>query len=240
MKLLAKYSAVLSKQLADTRTSKKMTTTYLSPTIRNELILLLSDKVKDIVVEEVRKAKYFAIMCNIKNRVTTERLHQAPWHRVTVDELKQFFGLVLLMRINPKPQIEHYWSTRDSLRMPIFAEVMSRDHFLSILRLLHIVDNQIQNTPGVIVDTLWKIRPLINHLSSKFKRLYTPGQQLSLDEGLCAYKGRWLYLSYNPKKPHKWGVKIFQICNSNNGYCCRFKIVAGRSMHVRDLVLDLM
>ena len=92
----------------------------------------------------------------------------------------------------------------------------------------------------MIADTLWKIRPLINHLSSKFKRLYTPGQQLSLDEGLCAYKGRWLYLSYNPKKPHKWGVKIFQVCDSNNGYCCRFKIAAGGSMPVRDLVLDLM
>ena len=62
VKLLAKYSPVLSKHLADTRTSKKMTTTYLSPTIQNELILLLSDKVKNTTVEEVRKAKYFAIM----------------------------------------------------------------------------------------------------------------------------------------------------------------------------------
>ena len=50
--------------LIDTRTSKKMTTTYLSPTIQNELILLLSDKVKNIIVEEVREAKYFAIMCD--------------------------------------------------------------------------------------------------------------------------------------------------------------------------------
>ena len=64
MKLLAKYSPVLSKQLADTRTSKKMTTTYLSPTIQNELILLVSDKVKNIIVEEVSEAKYFAIMCD--------------------------------------------------------------------------------------------------------------------------------------------------------------------------------
>ena len=41
-----------------------MTTTYLSPTIQNELILLLSDKVKNIIVEEVSEAKYFAIMCD--------------------------------------------------------------------------------------------------------------------------------------------------------------------------------
>ena len=64
VKLLAKYSPVLSKHLADTRTSKKMTTAYLSPTIQNELILLHSDKVKNIIVEEVSEAKYFAIMCD--------------------------------------------------------------------------------------------------------------------------------------------------------------------------------
>ncbi|XP_076806254.1 zinc finger MYM-type protein 1-like [Clavelina lepadiformis] len=64
VKLLAKYSPVLSKHLSDIRISKKMTSTYLSPTIQNELILLLSKKVKNIVLEEVREAKYFAIMCD--------------------------------------------------------------------------------------------------------------------------------------------------------------------------------
>ena len=64
VKLLVKYSLVLSKHLTDTRTSKKMITTYLSPTNQNELILLLSDKVKNITVEEAREVKYFAIMCD--------------------------------------------------------------------------------------------------------------------------------------------------------------------------------
>ena len=41
-----------------------MTTTYLSPTIQNELVLLLSKKVKNIILQEVREAKYFAIMCD--------------------------------------------------------------------------------------------------------------------------------------------------------------------------------
>lgn len=42
VKFLAKYSLVLSTHLSDIRIYKKMTTTYLSPTIQNELILLLS------------------------------------------------------------------------------------------------------------------------------------------------------------------------------------------------------
>ena len=64
MKLLAKHSPVLSKHLSDIRISKKMTTTYLSPTIQNELVLLLSKKVKNIILQEVREAKHFAIVCD--------------------------------------------------------------------------------------------------------------------------------------------------------------------------------
>ena len=40
-------------------------TTNLSTTIQNELVLLLSNKVKIIIFQEVRKAKYFEIMCGI-------------------------------------------------------------------------------------------------------------------------------------------------------------------------------
>ena len=58
VKLLEKYSPVLSKHFSDIRISKKMTTTYLSPTIQNELVLLLSKKVGNIILQKVREAKY--------------------------------------------------------------------------------------------------------------------------------------------------------------------------------------
>ena len=64
VKFQAKYSPVLSKHLSDIRISIKMTTTYLFPTIQNELVLLLSNKVKNIILQDVREAKYFAIMCD--------------------------------------------------------------------------------------------------------------------------------------------------------------------------------
>ena len=64
MKLLSKYSPVISKHLSNFRISDKMTTTNLSPTIQNKLVLLLSKKVKNIFFQDVREAKYFAIMCD--------------------------------------------------------------------------------------------------------------------------------------------------------------------------------
>ena len=62
VKPLAKYSPVLSKHVSDICISKKRTTTYFSPTIQNKLVLLLSKKVKNIIFQELREAKYFAIM----------------------------------------------------------------------------------------------------------------------------------------------------------------------------------
>ena len=41
-----------------------MTTTYLSPTIQNKLVLLLSKKINNIILQEACKAKYFVIMCD--------------------------------------------------------------------------------------------------------------------------------------------------------------------------------
>ena len=39
-------------------------TTYLSPTIQNELIELLGKKVKHLILEEIKAAKYFSILLN--------------------------------------------------------------------------------------------------------------------------------------------------------------------------------
>jgi len=44
VKLLAKYNPALNKNLPDIQHSKKTVTAHLSPTIQNELILLLGKK----------------------------------------------------------------------------------------------------------------------------------------------------------------------------------------------------
>ena len=42
--------------------SSKGMTTYLSPTIQNELIELLGKKVKHLILEEIKAVKYFSIL----------------------------------------------------------------------------------------------------------------------------------------------------------------------------------
>ena len=62
LKLLAEYDAVIKEHLSVIQLSSKDMTTYLSPTIQNELIELLRKKVKHLILEEVKAAKYFSIL----------------------------------------------------------------------------------------------------------------------------------------------------------------------------------
>ena len=62
LKLLANYSTVISEHFANIELGRKGMTTYLSPTIQNELIELLGKKVKDHILEEIKTAKYFSIL----------------------------------------------------------------------------------------------------------------------------------------------------------------------------------
>ena len=52
---------------------------------------------------------------------------------------------------------------------------------------------------------------------------------------------------YNPDKPDKYGVKSYHLCDSSNGYCCRFEIYTGVNQEppsakgkTYDLVMRLM
>ena len=58
-KLLAKYNAMIKEHLSVIQLSSKGMTTYLLPTIQNELIELLGKKVKHFILEKIKAAKIF-------------------------------------------------------------------------------------------------------------------------------------------------------------------------------------
>ena len=70
--------------------------------------------------------------------------------------------------------------------------------------------------------------------------MFEPGKQLSLDKATCAFKGRVSFRTYNPNKPQKWGIKIFEVCDAATGYRLSFDIATGESRTVYNIVLGLM
>lgn len=69
---------------------------------------------------------------------------------------------------------------------------MARDRFLNILMTLHFSDND-QQPKG---DRLFKIRKLHDYLRDKFKQLYVPNQNVSIDESLLLFEGRLSFKQY--------------------------------------------
>lgn len=59
---------------------------------------------------------------------------------------------------------------------------------------------------------------LLDRLLNKFQDTYIPRQNLSMDETMLKFRGRFAGKQYMPKKPVKWGIKSFSLADSSNGY----------------------
>ena len=61
-----------------------------------------------------------------------------------------------------------------------------------------------------------------SHMSLKRFQLILSKFHLSFDEATCPFKGRLRFKVYNPMKPTKYGIKIYEVCKSESGYLLGF------------------
>ena len=64
-------------------------------------------------------------------------------------------------------------------------------------------------------------------LRRTFDAAYAPTQDLSFDEGSCPWKGRLKWRVYNPQKPNKFHIKLYEVCESLTGWVCGFDVYTG-------------
>ena len=138
--------------------------------------------------------------------------------------MKVFFVLVIRMGTVRKSNLEDYWSTNEVSVTPFFIQYMSKDRFLLISSNLYIVDNDTDDRS----DKLFKVRPFLSMLQNNCEK-YKPERDLSFDEGLCPFKGRVSFSVYNPMKPNRFGIKLFQFYEASSGYCVGIDVYHGQT-----------
>ena len=149
---------------------------------------------------------------------------------VYVEELQAFIGLNIAMGLLHLPQVRDYWSTNEILATPWFPSIMSRDRFFKILRYLHLVDSSKQKKRGEEgYDILFKVRPLIDHLGAVLQKYYQPSCHLSIDEMMIGTRCRISFLQYIPKKPTRFGIKVWVLAEAKTGYVLDFQVYTGAS-----------
>ncbi|XP_038052932.1 piggyBac transposable element-derived protein 4-like isoform X1 [Patiria miniata] len=155
--------------------------------------------------------------------------HSKMWSDTTPDEIRALVCLVILMGISPKPSLTSYWSRHPMIETPFFSKTMPRDRFLHLLRYLHFNNNDDDDGS----DRLFKLRPVIDALTEKFKTVYVPSQDITTGESVWKFQG--------PQKCRMY--KIYKTCQSTGdaaGYTWNFKIYAGEDRGVKSrVVLDL-
>jgi len=130
---------------------------------------------------------------------------------------------------------------------PFFGKIMSRNRFELILKFLHAADNiKCKKYGKEGYDPLFRIREMNNRYLSCSESAYVPERDLSLDEATMLWKGHVSYHVYNPKKPVKFGVKIYEVCESVSGYIVNWQIYTGKTEqsqehgHSYRIVFDLL
>lgn len=127
--------------------------------------------------------------------------------QVTDTDIQQFIGAAYMMSLIQLPRVTSHWNS--SIGTPIIKETMSKQKFEKIRQYIHFNDNS--NLPSRNVrnaDRLFKIRPIVEKLNETFNGVPME-EYLCVDEQICSTKARNYLKRYNPKKPHKWGYKIY-------------------------------
>lgn len=166
----------------------------------------------------------------------------------TKSEIMAFIGLLILSgvkKVNHTNFLE-LW-TADGTGMDIFRACMSYNRFLFLLRVIRL-DDKATREERRKTDKLAAIRPFLDAFVRNCKSAYCLGEFITIDEMLAAFRGRCCFIQYMPKKPAKYGVKIFILCDSKTYFVGYIEVYCGehpegpyrKSNATKDLVLRLL
>ncbi|XP_034090344.1 piggyBac transposable element-derived protein 4 [Gymnodraco acuticeps] len=180
------------------------------------------------------------IIC--KNTNKNAEKEQAKGKKFVWEELKpvkflMYVGLMMFMALLKLPKVRDYWRKGSHLSVLFPASVMTRDRFMAISRAVHLSDpdhdlanDRKKDTPEY--DPLHRLKPLQATIKEACKAMWQPRKEISIDERMVATKAKIGLRQYMKAKPTKWGVKLFVLADSSNGYTIDFSIYTGKSRFI--------
>ena len=210
------------------------------PSTIEYVIMLLGDEFIDLLVEETNR--YGDIKQLSKSDDENMNPRRKKWKHTTREEFLAFLGIVTSMGLIRKGSMKEYWNKTDwSQDTPSFSIVFTRDRFFQLQVAVHF--------PQIEGDSskLQKVQAIVQHCSQQFQEYYVPEQQVSTDESLIGFEVRGPAIQYmSNKHHHRFGFKLFCLCESSTGYTFSFSIYEGKNKNFsehglsHDICVDLM
>ena len=198
--------------------------------------LIITDEVLEIVVDETNR---YANQFFQSAGALPSQSRANNWKPLTLPELKIFLGLTLLTGlIGKRGHLSEYWSKNPLLFAPFYGQTMTRNRYQIITKFLHFNNNEAM--PADSTDKLYKLRPIHDKNVGNWRKLFNPGEHISVDEGMLKWRGRLSFRVYNKDKPIKYPIKSYILADSNSGYCWNMDMYCGQQKRLRDTVFGLL
>jgi hypothetical protein len=112
--------------------------------------------------------------------------------------------------------------------MAIFLELFTERRFHLQLKFPHFVHNEHYEEATCGSRRLYKLKPILDHLNDRFRSVYTPEYEVSVDESLMTWKGWLSWKVYIPSKRSRFAIKPFELCEAKSAYVWNFIIYIGQ------------
>jgi hypothetical protein len=86
------------------------------------------------------------------------------------------------------------------LKVLIFLALFAERRFHLLLKFLHFIDNEHYEEATCSSRRLYKLKPIPDHLSDRFRSVITSECEVSMDESLVTWKGQLSWKVYIPSK----------------------------------------
>ena len=181
---------------------------------------------KQIVSEIVKHTNSYAQEKIFLGQVSSYTQSDGSWKDVTADEIKRFIALLIHFGVvHVRGDVQRNWSTKTLYHGLWARAILPRNRFFAILAFLHVVDPATE-TPG---NKLCKVESFVKHFKKRCSELYKPRQHVAIDERMVKSRHRSGIRQYIRDKPTKWGIKLWVLADSSNGYTVDFNIYIGRA-----------
>jgi hypothetical protein len=158
--------------------------------------------------------------------------HAKAWKDITRKDLLSFIAILFISGIQKrKDKPSHWFSDNRFFENPVMKKVMSGRKFFTILRYLHCCPVMNQDPTSESYDPTYKVSEMKDFLEERFKTLFIPGQQLSLDETLIRAFGRIKFKVRIVTKAARYGIKIYVVTDAATAYVLRVIIYTGKSTY---------
>lgn len=194
-------------------------TRYATSRIHDELSafrLFITENIEKIVI--------------MNSNIEGARVYGDKWKEIDGVEFSAYIGLLLLAGVfkSCNECTESLWDAEKG--RPIFRATMSLQRFFHISRVLRFDDREMRSCRRQ-KDKFAAIRDLWDMWVEILPKLFNPSAYVTVDEQLVSFRGNCPFRQYMPKKPAKYGIKFWILCDNETSYVWNIQPYLGRPIN---------